>query len=149
MYLVSIPEISDEELLERYAKIKPIIEYNGKKHYLREFSEHELRNNAYIYKADINVRDVVDMSLLVSRPDMEFECLHTFGYPGFFKPSIAEVLAQIPESELPFVDAFEIVKFPNACGDFMKNKIIFNNGYHVSIVRLYTSRNNPNVNFVD
>ena len=147
MYIVSIPEISDEELNERYQNIRPIIEYNGKKYHLRDFTEKELRKLSYVYDTALNITDPVDMSLFVTRPDLEFECIHTFGYYGFFKPTIAEVLAQIPESVIPYVDAFEIIRTPSCWEDFVKNKIIFDNGYHVSTVRLYTSRNNPYVNF--
>ena len=39
MYNVSIPEISKEELRARYKRIKPIVEIEGKKYFLRDFTE--------------------------------------------------------------------------------------------------------------
>ena len=66
----------------------------------------------------------------------------------FFKPSIAEVLAQIPDGQVDFVDAFEIIEFPQVDNELIRNKIVFDNGYHISKVRLYTSRKNPKVHFI-
>ena len=42
MYNVSIPEISRKELVARYERIKPIVEIEGKKYFLREFTEDDL-----------------------------------------------------------------------------------------------------------
>lgn len=148
MYNVSIPEISKEELLARYKRIKPIVEIEGKKYFLREFKESELTGISYIWNKNEDKREAVDMDLFVPCVMKDFECIHAYGYPGLFKPSIAEVLAQIPEFDVPFIDAFEIIKSPTA-SDFAKNQIVFNNGFHISKVRLYTSRDNPKVHFVD
>lgn len=147
MYNVSIPEISKEELLARYERIKPIVEIGGVKYFLRDFTEKELTEISYIYDKEKDKREKVDMDLYVAQEDLDFECIHKYGYPGFFKPSIAEVLAQIPEDEIPFVDAFEIINEPKTSDDFHKNKIVFNSGFHISIVRLYVSRNNPKMHF--
>ena len=147
MYNVSIPEISREELLARYKRIKPIVEISGTKHFLRDYTEEELTGESYLWNLEANKREPVDTELYVAQEDWDFECIHTYGYYGFFKPSIAEVLAQIPEHEVPFVDAFEIVEYPKSSADFSKNKIVFDNGFHISKVRLYTSYNNPKVHF--
>lgn len=149
MYKVSIPEISKEELMSRYEQIKPIVEVDGKKYFLREFTEKELKGISYIGNISEDKREPVDMELYVLRPEQDFECIHSYGYPGFFKPSIAEVLAQIPEFDVPFIDAFEIIEMPKTAEDFNKNKVVFNNGFHMSKVRLYTSKNNPRVIFAD
>ena len=148
MYNVSIPEISKEELLDRYKRIKPIVEIDGKKYFLRDFTEEELTGRSYIGNLDEDKREPVDMNLYVPCTEYDFECIHKYGYYGFFKPSIAEVLAQIPEMEVKFVDAFEIIEYPKTAEDLSKNKIVFDNGYHISKVQLYTSRNNPHVTFV-
>ena len=149
MYNVSIPEISRDELISRYQRIKPIVEINKKKYFLRDFNEDELTNTSYIWHRHTDRRELVDLYLLVARPEFDFEYLHTYGYHGLFKPSIAEVLAQIPELELDFVDAFEIIKSPRNWNDLVRNQIVFDNGFHISKVRLYTSRNNPKVHFID
>ena len=137
MYNVSIPKISREELLERYEHIKPIVEIDGKKYFLREFTEKELTNISYIAHVQQNKRDEVDMNKYIPLADMDFECIHSYGYPGFFKPSIAEVLAQLNKHDLGIISAFEIIEAPETAEDFYKNKNAFNNGFHVSTVRLY------------
>lgn len=45
------------------------------------------------------------------KPLMEIETVHTCGgWHGFFKPSIAEVLAQVPEEVEDHIRAFEILR---------------------------------------
>lgn len=148
MYNVSIPDISDEELLRRYQKIKPIVEVECVKYFLREFSKEELKNQSYINEAEKDIVKKVNMRLFVPCTGQDFECIHKYGHPMFFKPSIAEVLAQIPDGQVDFVDAFEIIEFPQVDNELIRNKIVFDNGYHISMVRLYTSRKNPKVRFI-
>ena len=147
MYKVSIPDISKEELLARYKRIKPIVEIEGKKYFLREFTEEELSGISYIWDVAKDKRELVNMNEYAPRWCRDFECIHKYGYHGLFKPSIAEVLAQIPELDLDYVDAFEIIEWPKTAEDFSKNKIVFDNGFHISKVRLYTKRSNPEVDF--
>ena len=148
MYNVSIPDISDEELLRRYQKIKPIVEVGGVKYFLREFSKEELKNQSYINEVEKDIVKKVNMRLFVPCIGQDFECIHKYGHPMFFKPSIAEVLAQIPDGQVDFVDAFEIIGFPQVDNELIRNKIVFDNGYHISMVCLYTSRKNPKVRFI-
>jgi hypothetical protein len=54
-----------------------------------------------------------------------------------FKPSIAEVLAQIPEEHLEQVLAFEIVDSPNNVDDLNAEREALNAGYHIATTRLY------------
>lgn len=149
MYTVSIPEISREQLISRYETIKPIVTIHGIKYWLRVFSEDELSGISYIWNRNEDKRDPVDMSDIVELKQSDFECIHRYGYYGMFKPSIAEVLSQIPEHELIFVNAFEIIKYPNTAADFKRNPNAFEQGFHSSTVRLYASRKNPNVIFLD
>ncbi len=37
MFSMSIPQISDEEVMKRYEQIKPVITVNGKLYHFREF----------------------------------------------------------------------------------------------------------------
>ena len=62
---------------------------------------------------------------------------HTFGYHGMFKPSIAEVLAMIPEDVVEEVVAFEIIDCPKTADDLNKNLEALHAGYHVATTRLY------------
>lgn len=148
MYNVSIPKISQEVLLELYSRIKPIVTIDGKKYWLREFTLKELTDISYIFKMHEDKRQLVDLDLIVVRENKDFECIHEYGYHGLFKPSIAEVLAQIDPLDTEFYDAFEIINSPKTVSDFNKNINVFNQGFHISTVRLYTSRSNPNVKFL-
>jgi len=77
------------------------------------------------------------------REDLQEICrvrtLHTFGYHGFFKPSIAEVLAQIPPELLGAVVAFE-TKGPETAEDLNKNIDALNAGFQVAETILYRQR---------
>lgn len=139
MFEVSIPKISDEEMMKRYEQIKPVITVNGKLHHFREFTFEELSGISYLWNRK-NVREEVDEDELEVLEGKDFVCLHTHGYYGLFKPSISEVLAQIKEYDLPLIKAFEIIESPQTASDFRKDSftsIAFDNGYHVSTVRLY------------
>lgn len=140
MFKVSIPKISDEEMMRRYKQIKPVIRVKGKLHYFREFTLNELRTLYYLWDADEDVREEIGEDELEVLEGKDFFCLHSYGYYGLFKPMVGEVLAQIREYDLPFVKAFEIIESPQTSKDFYKNSftsIAFENGYHVSTVRLY------------
>ena len=140
MFKVSIPEISPEEMKKRYEHIKPVITVNNKLHYFREFTLEELTDISYLWNSDEDVGKEVDENELEILEGKDFVCLHGYGYHGFFKPSIGEVLSQIKENEVPFIKAFEIIESPKTVDDFHKDSftsIAFDNGYHVSIVRLY------------
>lgn len=104
MYNVSIPEITEEELKVRYKRIKPIVEIEGKKYLLREYTQEELREKSYIWDLEHDKRGEVNIDEYVPLVDYDFECIHKYGYYGFFKPSIAEVLAQIPQDLAGLVD---------------------------------------------
>ena len=143
MFKMSIPEISNEELRKLYERIKPVVRVNGSLHYLREFSLEELRRISYLWSATENVREEVKDNELEVMEGRDFVCLHTYGYPGFFKPTIGEVLSQLDENDIPLVKAFEIIECPEVSEDFYKDSfttIAFKNRYHVSTVRLYREK---------
>lgn len=143
MFEVSIPKISDEEMMKRYEQIKPVLTVNGKLHYFREYTLKELSNMSYLFNRNEDVREEVGKDELEVLEGKDFVCLHSWSYYGFFKPSIGEVLSQIKENDLPFVKAFEIIESPQTAEDFHKDSftsIAFDNGYHVFTVRLYGAK---------
>lgn len=144
MFNVSIPKISDEEMKERYEQIKPVVTVDGKLHYLREFTFEELTGINYLWDLDKNVREEVGEGELEVLEGRDFVCLHRYGYyEGCLRPCIGDVLSQIEEYDLPFVKAFEVIESPETAEDFYKNgftSIAFDNGYHVSTVRLYREK---------
>lgn len=130
-----IPEIDDKRLKELYQLLKPIVTIDEMKYLLREFTLQELRNQSYIWNCHEDKRDIVDSSRLETVDD--FLCLHTFGYYGLFKPSIAEVLSQAPESVIEQANTFEIIESPETREDVFKYKEVIDNGFHLSKVRAY------------
>ena len=130
-----IPEISDSRLIELYKTLKPIVEIDEMKYFLREFTLHELRRTSYIWSEREDKTEQVDLSRLESID--EFPCLHTCGYYGLFKPSIAEVLAQMPENLIGTANTFEIVESPETREDVFRYPEVVNNGFHLSKVKAY------------
>ena len=130
--------LPSEEIVKRYSRIKPVVEKNGKLYWLRPFSQKELFGISYLWKdeTDQPVRD----GEIVPIQGRDFRCLHTYGYYGLFKPSVAEVLTQIDPEILDTVVAFEIIDSPATAYDFYRDEFTstaFDSGYLVSTVRLY------------
>lgn len=138
MKQLSIPQITDEELMRRYLKIKPIAEVGNGKYWLKNYSIDEMRNTSFFWSLFDDRLELVGEALSC-HDHHDFQCLHSFGYHGFFKPTVAEVLAQIPEEVIHHftIDAFEIIDKPTSSGDLNKYREAMEQGYHVSIVRLY------------
>ena len=130
-----IPEIDDKRLEELYKMLKPIVTIEKMKYLLKEFTLEQLRNQSYIWNSDEDKRDIVDSSKL--EPVEDFLCLHTYGYYGFFKPSIAEVLSQVPEKTISEANTFEIIESPKTREDIFRYPEVVNNGFHLSKVRSY------------
>ena len=139
MKQLSIPQITDEELMRRYLKIKPIAEVGNGKYWLKDYSVDEMRNTSYYWNLFSDRREPVGDKLYF-HDYHEFECIHSFGSHGIFMPNIAEVLAQIPENVLKHftIDAFEIIGRPTSSGGYINMyRKAMEQGFHVSIVRLY------------
>lgn len=126
--LIQIPKISDDRLNELYARIKPVVEFDGVKHYIRKC---HLRTTAYTWDAKKTKAAPALKELLAIRT------YHTYGYHGFFKPSIAECIAQIPNDVIDQVTEFEIVKRPLEAKDLNEEKRALNAGFHVATTVLY------------
>ena len=140
MYKLLIPEITDEELMKRYSRIKPVIRKNGKLYFMEDFSTIEaLRNKSYIWDCEEKLASEVLEGGLTRIEESDFECLHAFASPMFFKPTIAEVLSQIDDCYLDAAVAFELmdVKRTDDCFKNSFTNIAAKNHFHVSLIRLY------------
>lgn len=127
-----IPKITDDELVKRAENIKPVVREQ------RKFSGDVL---FYIKPVDLkNVAFTWDAKPTKQatglKPIATITTYHAYGYYGFFKPSIAEVLAQIPEQYLKDVVAFETYG-PDSVTDLNRNKTELDDGYHVAQTILY------------
>ena len=144
MFFMSIPKIGDEETKRRYSRIKPVITIHGKLYNFREYTMRELREISYYDNRDKDVRERVPEGELEVWEGHDFDCLHSYGYPHLFKPCISEILAQLSQSDVEKVKAFEIIRIPRLAEESLNSsfhKTAFNNGFHVSTVRLYIAKN--------
>lgn len=84
------PEISDERLDYWDAMLNPLVVDGNTNNIYTILRPADLRNTAFIWQAKrvkrVHITGVVHGCAMV----------HDFGAPSFFKPSIAEVLAQVP-----------------------------------------------------
>jgi hypothetical protein len=96
-----VPEISDSKLNELIKSIVPVVRVDGKLH---NIELPDLRNASYLWTPHA-IGECKDLK--------EFKRIstdHYCGHPSFFKPSISEVLAQIPEEDINKICAFEIIQ---------------------------------------
>ena len=127
--MAKIPEISNERLEELAARIKPVVKFAGRIK-LDKYSDGglyyleyvDLRGSAFSFNPK-PIRAAVEIN-----PN-SYKQIKTFHRHGtvYFKPSIAEVLAQIPEEDIGRCVAFETLE------DTFSEK----GGCHVGLTLLY------------
>lgn len=128
MIEAGIPEISDSLLADRATMVEPLVDRDGQLWHILPIGE--LRSVSFTWSEDWT--RTMDSDLV---PAKQVRTLHTFGYYGFFKPSIAEVLAQAPDDLHEYAaysiegpkDAVELRLYPEA----------IDAGYHVATVTYY------------
>jgi hypothetical protein len=123
-----IPKGSKKKIVELAEKIQPVITIDG---HLTHIKPSDLFNVSYVWdpkptQKAIGLKAVADI-----------RTYHGYGYYGFFKPSVAEVIAQIPENLVQTIVAFEIVESPETADDLNKEPEALNEGFHVAKTRLY------------
>jgi hypothetical protein len=121
---IGIPEIGDGQLSERLAMVVPVDSDT-----LRRIVVPDLRRVAFTW--DPVFGDVFEGLV----PAKIVKTLHTFGAPSFFKPSIAEVLAQAP-SDLHEYVAFSLCG-PESVDDMNRFPACTKAGFHVAEVTYY------------
>lgn len=122
-----IPEISDEKLEGLSAHIKPLVRRGDQLFFIED---PDPRNVAFPWSPVLK-EAAEDLEVLSILPT-----LHSFGYHGLFKPSVAEVLAQIPDELLEEAIAFE-VHAPQNTTDLSRQWDAVNSGYHVAATTVY------------
>lgn len=126
-----IPSIDDATLVTLAERIRPVVRRDGDLYYIKPV---DLRRIAFTWDPKVTSQAVG------LEPVISFKTLHRYAYHGFFKPSIAEVLAQIPADLLDDnVVAFE-VKGPKDADDLNKDSAALNAGFHVAMTTLYSRR---------
>ena len=130
---VKAKEITDEELAERWPRIQPIVRKEGKSWFIEPV---DTDNIAYTWDPQTKEPAPEDMPVLGTNDRV----LVSWAYYGFFKPTIRECLAQIPDNLLEQCKAFEITWSPDVAEDFYKDTesgAAFDSGYHTCTVVYY------------
>lgn len=96
-----------------------------------EVTDHPVFSSSFVWDAKPTDAPSADTRIL-----NKVFTLHTFGYHGFFKPSIAEVIRQIPQDLLPVVSYF-LVEGPDDVHDLNLQPDAFNAGFHRAKTTLY------------
>jgi len=95
-----IPKLPTEELLRRAGLIKPVI--------LRDQTYFEWKSKSDPINHSFTWEYECGKQVNVGRPIFTTITFHSWGHPSLFKPSIAEVVAQIPDQILDQVKAFHL-----------------------------------------
>lgn len=130
---LQIPKIADDRLAMLARQIKPAGRKteNGPLHYI---TPGDLRNEAFQWEPKWGAKVPSPVKMATVRT------LHTFGYYGFFKPSVAECIAQI-EADLTPEQLVEAVAFevqgPRDAADLNSESAALNAGFHLATTIVY------------
>lgn len=130
-----IPEISDGSIKKMLKSVKPVIIEGDKLFYIKPVDP---RRTAFMWdpKKTKEAKGLVATGTITT--------YHTWAYYGCFKPTIAEVLAQIPKEWVPGTVAFSVLG-PETAADLNKHQTELNEGYHVAETTLYRKGSNHEV----
>ena len=135
---VWIPKVPEDRIRELAERIKPIVRFaEGEEGLFRSaqgfpygIEDVDLFTIAYTWDPKPTERIVVTLT-----PLRDVTTYHSYGSYAFFKPSVAEVLAQIPEDLVDQVTHFEIVWSPDTAADLHNEAC--DAKYHTATTRLY------------
>ncbi len=120
-----MPEVDDERLAALAERIKPLIRVsNGKLFHIEPV---DLRRMAYTWSPKVTV-EAEPLEAIAT-----VDTLHSYGAPVFFKPSVAEVIAQIPEEVVDTIAGFSL----EGPLDMGRENAALQAGYHVARTTLY------------
>lgn len=120
-------ELSDSEIASMLDHVRPVV-CRGEKLYYIELVDP--RTIAFTW----DPQPIVEATNLA--PFATLYTLHSYGYYGMFKPSLAEVLAMIPQQLINVVAAFE-TNGPDDAQDLRRQWAATDAGWHVANTTLY------------
>jgi hypothetical protein len=133
-----IPAIADDVLEEMAQRMMPVVHKDGAFWQVAlpvpkagQTLAHTLRITAHLWKPQL-------LPLVPGLRELaRVRTYHTFSFYGFFKPTIAEVLAQVPPHLLTDVQAFKVVDGPQTADDLNRERAATEAGYHVATTVFY------------
>lgn len=122
-----IPDIPDEQLQELVDRIRPVVRRDGQLFYIEP---PDPRRVSFLWDPVLTgeATDLVEIGVVPT--------LHTWGYYGFFKPSVAEVIRMIPHHLIGAAVAFEI-DGPDDADDLNGTWAVVEGGCHLARTTLY------------
>lgn len=126
---MKIPEITDERLEALSQKIRPLVRSRGELWHIKP---------RHPQAAAFSPSPVLTEMATGIEQITKISTLHSFGYSGRFEPSVAEVLAQIPEEWIERTVAFSVLG-PHDFSDRDFYIDAINAGIHVAETTLYGS----------
>ncbi len=124
---MKIPAITNQDLKRLAQKIRPLVTQDGR---LMHIKLPDLRNEAFPWAPVVTepAAGLVEIA--------KIRTLHSYAYYGFFKPSVSEVIAQIPEEWIERAVAFS-TQGPENVEDMNREKEALDAGFHVAVTTLY------------
>lgn len=124
-----IPDMPVTEIIELAKRITPVIRFEGQLFHIETHGD--IFTTSYLWSAE-RTHEAINLHLL-----SRIITYHKWGYYGFFKPSIGEIIAQIPDNLVNKTDAFEIEWYPQNADDLNRQKQVVYDGYHMAITCLF------------
>lgn len=121
--------------IERLLRIAPLAFTRGKDEYLSHIKPVDPYSVAFTWDPKFT-KPADDMN---PKPIGTIKTLHRYAYYGFFKPSIAEVLSQIPDDLVERTAGFS-VSGPDSADDLNDELLALDAGFHIATTTLYEKR---------
>jgi len=135
-----IPAIADDVLEEMAQRMMPVVRKDGAFWQVALPTPESGQTLARILRATPHLFEPKLLPLVPGlRERARVRTYHTHSFYGFFKPTIAEVLAQVPRHLLTIVQAFEVVDGPQTADDLNRERAAAEAGYHVATTVFYAT----------
>lgn len=127
---MKIPKIEQGVLVELASRVTPLV--RDGKHLvpvLFELTKEHMESTSYPWADKMRMGSPMEQTKMSAVACVR--TLHTYGFHGFFKPSIEEVLAQAPEGIGEGRFAF-VCDGPNTADDLNREREAMDEGFHVA-----------------
>ena len=137
----NVQKMTEEEVCFWYKKIKPIVTSDWKLVYYRPLQREELFEHdiscmlCVLY--NLEVVNFQELSVLA-----DIKMTHEISDRVVFNHTFEQIVSQIPTEMLEKAKAFQIVYEPHGKADYKLFHEEYQKGMHVSVVRVYSNRNN-------
>lgn len=134
MSRIYIPEVDKKVIRSLATRIRPLVRRDGKLCYIKK--PRSLFTTSFLWNA-APTKVATGLKCV-----QQITTYHTYGHYIFFKPSVAEVLAQVEQLSAEIKEslvAFELTNSPQDATDLNREKEATNAGYHTATALLYAA----------